>query len=296
MGHETLVVGHTTHDRYEEDFVAGGCAFYAARVSRSLGGDVRLATLVGEDFTCDDAIADLPGVVVRHGNTTLFTNLYPDNAPRLQLLEAWAPMMRPEMFGGEMLSADLVHLAPVLGEIDLVEWRQAVEAELLAISVQGWIKAPDPKAGARMPHVVAPEGADVVAQKPWDVSTEELEGVDVACLSDEDLRNQGDLLDRLTEAVPVVTLTHGTDGATVFVEGTRREIGVYETDAVDPTGAGDTFASAFLDRYARGAAPVDAARFAAATASIVVEGRGSRELERVEEARERRESVPVKSR
>lgn len=296
MGHETLVVGHTTHDRYEEEFVAGGCAFYAARVYRGLGADVRLATLVGEDFACDDAIADLPGAVVRHGNTTLFTNLYPDNAPRLQLLEAWAPMMRPEMFDDEMLSADLVHLAPVLGEIDLAEWKAAVDAELLAISVQGWIKAPDPKAGARMPHVVTPEGADVVAQKDWDVSVGELEGVDVACLSDEDLRDQGDLLDRLTEAVPVVTLTHGVEGATLFVEGTAREIGIYETDAVDPTGAGDTFASAFLYRYARGDSPVEAARFASAAASIAVEGRGSRELDRLEEARERQERVPVKSR
>jgi len=293
MEHETLVVGHTTHDRYGDEFVAGGGALYAARVYAALGADVHLATLVGEDFVCDEAFADLSRSVIRHGNTTLFTNLYPNHAPRLQLLEAWAPIMRPEMFDAGELSAELVHLAPVLGECELAEWRRAVEAELLAVSVQGWTRAPDPKAGARMPHVVVPEGADVVDQNPWEVTVDQLRGIDVACLSEEDLRDQGELLERLTESVPVVAVTEGADGASLYVEGARRRIGIYETEVADPTGAGDTFAAAFLRRYAAGTEPVEAARFGAAAASIAVESRGSRALGRVARAERRACDVPV---
>lgn len=293
MDLETLVVGHTTHDRYQDGFVAGGCAFYAARVYERLGIDARLATLVGEDFVCDDALRELSTTIVRHGNTTLFTNLYPEDGPRIQLLEAWAPMIRPDMFDEDFETADLVHLAPVLGECQLEEWKRAVDPDILAISVQGWIKAPDPRAEARMPHVVAPEGADVVAQKPWDVTVAELEGVDVACLSDEDLREQEGLLGRLTEAIPIVAVTHGADGATLHVDGNRHSIGIYETEAADPTGAGDTFAAALLARLAEGERPVDAARFAAAAASIAVEARGSRALDRLHLARDRVERIPA---
>ena len=287
-----LVVGHTTHDRYGERLVAGGCAYYGARVYAGLGADVHLATLVGEDFACEDELEGIRRSVVRYGDTTLFKNLYPEDAPRLQLLEEWAPMMTPAMFEESVLSADVVHLAPVLGEIDLVEWKEAVDAEMLAISVQGWIKAPDPGARERITGVAIPEGADVVVQRPWDVTVDDLRGVDIACTSDEDLREQGDLLDRLLEAVPIVAVTHGADGASIWVEGEERHVGVYEeADVVDPTGAGDTFASAFVHRLARGADPTDAGRHAAAAASIVIEAEGGTALDRLPETENRAASL-----
>ena len=288
----TSVFGHTTHDRYGEEFVAGGCAYYGARVYRQLGDDVHLGTLVGEDFACKEELEGLDRTLVRHGETTLFTNLYPDDGPRLQLLDAWAPMMRPEMFPDDLLADDLVHLAPVLGELDLAEWKEAVDAERLAISVQGWIKAPDPSARRDFADVALPEGSDIVVQKPWDVTVDQLRGVDVACLSDEDLIDQGDLKERLIEAIPVVALTHGAEGASIFVDGAEHRVGIYEeAELFDPTGAGDTFAAAFLHRLQRGDEPVQAGRFAAAAASIVIEHRGGAGIDRLSEASERAESI-----
>lgn len=287
----TLIVGHTTHDRYDDDIRAGGCAYYGAKVYEALGDDVHLATLVGEDFQCAWELDGLEKTVKRHGETTFFANLYPARGPRLQLVAAWAPMIRPEMFDEAVLDDEVVHLAPVLGELDLAEWKDAVDPELLAINVQGWIKIPDPDAGAR-PDISMPDGADVIVQRPWEVTVEELEGVDVASLSDEDLIDQGDLKERLIEAIPVVAVTHGDEGASIYVDGEETRLGIYEeADVVDPTGAGDTFAAAFVHRLHAGDDPVEAGRFASAAASIVIEGEGASTVDRLDEAAERAKRV-----
>ncbi|MFB6350388.1 MAG: PfkB family carbohydrate kinase [Bradymonadaceae bacterium] len=286
-----LIVGHTTHDRYGDDIRAGGCAYYGAKVYDALGADLHLATLVGEDFQCDRELEGLDKTVRRHGETTFFANLYPQRGPRLQLVAAWAPMMRPEMFDEALLDDEVVHLAPVLGQLDLVEWKEAVDPEFLAINVQGWIKIPDPDAGARA-DISMPDGADVIVQRPWEVTVEELEGVDVASLSDEDLIDQGDLEERLVEAIPVVAVTHGADGASIYVDGKETRLGVYESaEVVDPTGAGDTFAAAFVHRLHESDDPVEAGRFASAAASIVIEGEGASAVDRLDEAAERAEAI-----
>jgi len=290
-----LIVGHTTHDRYGEGIRAGGCAYYGAQVYDALGAGGHLATLVGEDFQCDWELDRLEKTVLRHGETTFFANLYPERGPRLQLLAAWAPMMAPGMFDEALLDDEVVHLAPVLGELDLVKWKAAVDPELLAINVQGWIKVPDPDAGGQI-EVSMPDGADVVVQRPWEVSVEELEGVDVASLSDEDLIDHGDLEERLIEAIPIVAVTHGDRGASIYVDGQETRLGVYEqADVADPTGAGDTFAAAFVHRLHAGDDPVEAGRFASAAASIVIEGDGASEVDRLGEAGERAKDVERKT-
>src|SRR5690606_24497023 len=106
-------------------------------------------------------------------------------------------------------------------------------------------------------------------------------------------RGQGDLLDRLVAAVPLVVFTHGERGCELIARGrTAARVGVFPTREVDPTGAGDAFAAGFLLALARGAEPVDAARLGAAAASIVIEGRAGEALPRAGEAWERVRRVP----
>ena len=68
-------------------------------------------------------------------------------------------------------------------------------------------------------------------------------------------------------------------------------MGVYRTDEVDLTGAGDTFAAGFLYRLALGAPVIEAARFGAAAASIVIEAVGARALEHLDQAWDRSQLV-----
>ena len=282
---KTLVVGHTTHDHYQGGFVAGGCAYYGARAHHALAGQLEdttshLYTLVGEDFQCHQELRDLDLTLHQAGSTTVFANYYPSDGPRVQLLEAIAPDLVPGDF--PPIAPDLVHLAPVLGELDLLQWKEAFPEAMIAINVQGWIKTAGPLIEtAAMEETqrrgIAPTARSVV-QKPWDISAEQLRGIHIACLSDEDLIDQGDLLDRLLQSIPIVALTHGERGSTIYVNRTPSRVGIYPTDAVDPTGAGDVFAATFSHQIAAGLPPLQAARFATAASSIVIEDEGARAL------------------
>jgi len=72
------------------------------------------------------------------------------------------------------------------------------------------------------------------------------------------------------------------------VRGRTRRVGAHPAREVDPTGAGDAFAAAFLLALARGADPADAARLGAAAGSIAVEGEGADALPRLREEAEAR--------
>jgi len=263
-----VIVGHVTHDRYGDDIVAGGCAFFGARTQAALGADVHLYTAVGDDFERDDAFAGLTVTVARGGQTTLFTNLYPAGSIRMQRIEAMAPPVAPP---ARLPDAALVHLAPVIQDVDLAAWLDTAGDRPVAIAVQGWIKDRGP--------------GDTVVQTPWVVDSALLARVAFAACGEEDLVDQGDLLDRLCRHVPIVAFTHGKRGCDVVVGGRTTRVGIYpHAVEVDPTGAGDTFAAGFFLGLAEGRDPVAAAKLGAAAASVVVEGRGGATLPRVGEA------------
>jgi sugar/nucleoside kinase (ribokinase family) len=75
-------------------------------------------------------------------------------------------------------------------------------------------------------------------------------------------------------ALPVgeVLVTHGSRGATVYVDGRSTRISTDPVDA-DPTGSGDMFAISYVAARAAGHAPVDAARSAAGVVSAVLRER-----------------------
>jgi 1D-myo-inositol 3-kinase len=261
-----VIAGHVTHDRTPGGVVAGGPAYHGAHTYRGLGASPRLVTAVGHDFAGDDAIG-VPAEIRRGGSTTelaggrLAARAQPVLA--VDLPEAWR-------------RCDVLHLAPVLAEVDLARWAQIANARLVAISVNGWTSVPGPD--------------NTVVRRRWDIDRRGLMVVDVACVSERDLLDQGDLLDRLIGAVPIIAVTRGALGADVIVRGGSTRVGTYRTDAVDLTAAGPAFAAGFFYGIARGLAPIEAAQLAAASASIVIEGRGMAGLP---EAWQRARQVPA---
>ncbi|MFC1654754.1 carbohydrate kinase family protein, partial [Myxococcota bacterium] len=126
-------------------------------------------------------------------------------------------------------------------------------------------------------------------------SREELQGVDVACLSDEDLLGQGDLLQRLCSAVPIVALTHERKGCDIIENTGRTWVGIHPAEETDPTGAGDTFAAGLLFGLAQGRSPQEAARLGAACASIIIEGVAGENFSRMEDAFARADQIENRS-
>ena len=273
-----VIAGHVTHDRYGTETLAGGSAYYGAQTHHALGAHVRLMSAIGDDFRCPSALAGIAGQIQRAGKTTTFTNDYASGT-RVQRVDAIAAPLLAVDLPESWRRCDLLHLAPVIGEVDLSRWTQLGRARLVGIGVQGWIKA------------AGPDG--VVRPRRWDIGARALAGVDAACVGEEDLAQQGDLLDRLTRAVPVVALTRGREGCDLIVRGRMTRIGIHPAVEADPTGAGDVFAAALFLGLSRGLRPVDAARLAAGAASIVVEGVAGQALGRLGHAWQRAQAVPV---
>lgn len=82
------------------------------------------------------------------------------------------------------------------------------------------------------------------------------------------------LADRLTGATIILKLD--ADGALVYHDGTATQIPPATNNLVDATGAGDSFAGAYLAHYSKHGSVVEAARFATRIAAWVIEHLGAR--------------------
>jgi sugar/nucleoside kinase (ribokinase family) len=75
--------------------------------------------------------------------------------------------------------------------------------------------------------------------------------------------------------VPLVVLTRGANGFTVFGDAGCHDFEAPTAQEVDPTGAGDVFAAAFLVRWRETGGDLEAtARFAATAAALSTEAEG----------------------
>ena len=74
----------------------------------------------------------------------------------------------------------------------------------------------------------------------------------------------------------LIMLKLDADGALVYENGVATPVPPATNNLVDATGAGDSFAGAFLARYLRGASAVEAAEFATTISAWVIEHLGAR--------------------
>ncbi len=92
------------------------------------------------------------------------------------------------------------------------------------------------------------------------------------CTDPEDIAKELDLL----YPTALVILKLDADGALVWQDGSAHHIAPATNNLVDATGAGDSFAGAFLAKYLHGMSAVDSARFATKVAAWVIEHPGAR--------------------
>ncbi len=108
--------------------------------------------------------------------------------------------------------------------------------------------------------------------------------VDVVFLSDEDLHGHSGLLERLRERAPLVALTHGAEGVSLFSGATALRLPAIHAVERDPTGAGDTFAAGTLHGLAQGMPAARAALLGAKLAAACVAQVGLPEVEHLRAA------------
>jgi sugar/nucleoside kinase (ribokinase family) len=84
----------------------------------------------------------------------------------------------------------------------------------------------------------------------------------VVVISIEDVSEDENTIEEMAYICPVLVVTEGFYGARVYWNGDVRRISAPKVKEVNPTGAGDIFAAAFLIQYHKTQNPWESARFA----------------------------------
>ena len=254
-----VAIGHVTLDQTARGTRPGGAAYYTAVTAHRLGLRVGLLTSFGPDFPRDAIPAGIEVVNVPAERTTTFRIGQSGRTRELAVLARAADLdaaALPEAWQDVTLGA----LAPVTGEVDPGFAAAFPEASLVALP-QGWMRQRG-KGG-------------ILAPQPWGDADLVLPRVQALVVSHEDVEPFEKDAFEWFQQVPIGAVTHGPDGAVLFVNGER--YGVEPDVAVekDATGAGDVFAAALLIAYNRDGNAWDAAAAAACGAAASVEADGA---------------------
>jgi len=253
-----LVVGHVVKDIVPGGWRLGGTAAYAALQAARLGLRAGVVTAAAPDLDLGSLAAEAQVHAVPSERSTTFENIYGPEG-RTQYLRDRACPLTAQDAPAEWRTAPVVLLGPVCGEVP-PDMGSLFPGALAGVSAQGWLRR---------------VGSDQrVRPCPWPRSRA-WGKYDALFVSEEDLMDDGSLLERWTVSFPVVALTRAARGASLHQGGVWRHIEAFPEREVDPTGAGDVFAAAFLALLAESGDVAEAARFASAAAAISVGAEGT---------------------
>jgi sugar/nucleoside kinase (ribokinase family) len=253
-----LVIGHLCKDVAPAGYRLGGTGAYAAIMARNLGLRAGILTRAAADLPTAGALDGIALVTLPSSATTTFENIYV-GGQRVQRLLARGDALRVADTPAAWRGAPIVLLGPLAQELEPA-FARAFPTALVGVSPQGWMRAWD-EAGR-------------VTSRPQLWRQVDMRGARVVVVSEEDIAGEPAILDYLIASIPIVVLTAGWKGATLFMDGQSHVVPPRPAREVDPTGAGDVFAAAFLVRLSEIGDPVAAARFANVAASLSVEAVG----------------------
>jgi sugar/nucleoside kinase (ribokinase family) len=257
MTPDILIAGHIAKDRTATGWRPGGGVLYAAAQAARLGFTAGVVTACSAELRPADVLSDVDWHVLPSEATTTFENVYEDGVRRQRLLATASPLGLQDI-PRDWLDAPIVLLTSLFHEID--DWMAPALARrgaLVSLGAQGWLRRLE---------------GDRVLPMPFESSPAWLAG-EAVFVSEEDLLDSQRVAEWRSQ-VPIVVLTRGYRGCTVWEASGRHDISAAHVEEVDPTGAGDVFAAAFLICYAEDRDVLQAARFATAAAALAVRGEG----------------------
>ncbi len=248
-----LLIGPATRDLLPGgNWRLGGTVTYAALTASRLGLRPAVVTSGPDDLLAALREA-LPGVsisAVPSDVATTFENVYAGGSRR-QFLRGRAARLTLAAVPEAWRAAPLVLLAPLARDVD-PSLASAFPNAIVAATPQGWLRRWDT--------------AGVVTPGPLESASDLLPYLSALILSREDLiplpgtpmhtlpagvpRDFADADHMIRDwagTVPLVAITQGAEGAILLRQGSLPEaFPGYHVREVDPTGAGDVFAAAFL--------------------------------------------------
>lgn len=262
-----LVIGHLTKDILPNGrFAVGGTVAYSGQTAQVLGYETAVFTSASPDY---DLAQALPGIAVCNipaAASSTFENIYLPEG-RVQKLHAVAAPLRMQDLPPDWLDADMVHLGPLTNEVEPT-MVTAFHSSMIGMTPQGWMRRWD-------------DNGRIFAQR-WAQAQAILPLATAVILSTEDLLDDA-MLTEFRQWAPLVVLTQGPKGCTVFRQDEQWHIPAPQVQQIEPTGAGDIFATSFLTRYRETDGDhCEAARFANEIASLSVTADGlTAKMERI---------------
>jgi sugar/nucleoside kinase (ribokinase family) len=255
-----LAIGHVARDLTPEGPRLGGTAAYAALTAGALDyapgivtacdPGLDLEALAGVALTCAPAAA-----------STVFENVY-SPAGRRQFLRGQAPPLAAADIPPDWLRAPVIHVAPLAQELDpdiVLEVVRAAPGAFVGLTPQGWLRQWDAA------------GQVVTTPAAWRGTPAVLQAARAAVVSIHDFGGDWAIAEQWARAAPVLAVTEGASGCTVFARGQgTRQFRAPPVTEVDPTGAGDVFAAAFFINLYETDDPWASARFANQVAALSV--------------------------
>jgi len=267
-----LAIGHLSRDLTPQGPRLGGSVAFATLTAQALGLRAGMVTSHGPDVD----LTPLSDIACHNVPAAASTTFALENTPhgrRLRLLHRAEPLAW-EHIPAAWRRAPIIHLAPIAREIPTA-LALRFRGRFVGLTPQGWLRQWD--------------ATGEVTPAPWEDATAVLAVATAAVLSLEDLGGDESPAQAWAEAVPVLVVTRGSEGATLYWQGERRHIPAPATPEVDATGAGDIFAAAFFIRLYHTRDPLEAARFATALAAASVQRPG---LEAIPTADEIQQALP----
>jgi sugar/nucleoside kinase (ribokinase family) len=285
---EYLLLGHVTVDRLDDQrVVLGGTATYAALTARNMGARVGVHTSAAYEPGLVDTLRGVQVARIPAEFTTCFVNEYMAGKRR-QTIESVAERLTYDQILPEWRNPPVVHLGPLTQELD-ASLVARFPRSLVGVTPQGWMRAWD---------------ADgLVRQVDWADAERVLAKADAVIISEDDVPHRS-VIDEWAAKARMLVVTLGDRGCDVYRRGEPEPFhsaAFTSANEVDPTGAGDVFAAAFLWHVHKSGGDWQmAANWANCVASFAVEKRGTAGVPKLVEVEKRwrsgtRLKVPVQA-
>lgn len=273
---EFFAIGNITDDLEPAPHL-GGPVSYMSVTARRLGMVANIITKAPAGHPYLDELSDLVVAVKRLPNADpaaesdiiAFRNFYDKKGRRHQVVSHKQTAIGPTDLPNfpDLPEQSVVFVAPVIDEVEPELFQDLSRKGYLVVAPQGYFRT------------VREDGN--VERRPW-TAVDSLAAAELVILSDEDLTFDGEMdtgyLDKIKSLCPIVVLTRGGEGLSVFQQGEEplniRAIPMTAEEFISPTGVGDSCAAALTWHYRKWGKLREAAIFATLYPALKLMGLG----------------------
>ncbi len=255
-----LLIGTVTKDLHtDNNFTIGGTVTYSSVVVKQLGWQPIIITAAASDFVPPSYLLDIDWRILPSLESTTFRNEYDAYGNRRQTIGPIAQTINTEDIPTDCRQASVVHLCPLAQDL-AASTTTIFNHTLLVATPQGWMRQWDEQG--------------IVSLGEWFGAEQVLPQLQLVVISLEDIEGNWSIAEIWAAQTSILIVTQGEKGCAVFHQGQRMIVPARPAQPIDPTGAGDVFATAFFICFYETGDLWQAARFANVTASMAIERPG----------------------